>query len=58
MSETAVPEKGGREPILNPVDRISEMLFGLFMALLALLNSPAHERYHRRLETGPFCPLD
>ncbi len=33
MSETAVPEEGGREPILDPVDRISEMLFGLFMAL-------------------------
>jgi hypothetical protein len=33
MSETTVPGKGEREPILNPVDRISEMLFGLFMAL-------------------------
>jgi hypothetical protein len=33
MSETTVPAKGEREPILNPVDRISEMLFGLFMAL-------------------------
>ena len=33
MSEPAVTGKGGREPILNPVDRISEMLFGLFMAL-------------------------
>ena len=27
------PEEETREPILNPVDRVSEMLFGLFMAL-------------------------
>ena len=27
------PEAEAREPILNPVDRVSEMLFGLFMAL-------------------------
>jgi VIT1/CCC1 family predicted Fe2+/Mn2+ transporter len=27
------PEQPGREPVLNPVDRVSEMLFGLFMAL-------------------------
>jgi hypothetical protein len=33
MSETTVAGDGKREPILNPVDRISEMLFGLFMAL-------------------------
>ena len=33
MSETTVSAKSEREPILNPVDRISEMLFGLFMAL-------------------------
>jgi hypothetical protein len=27
------PEETTREPVLNPVDRVSEMLFGLFMAL-------------------------
>lgn len=27
------PEETPREPVLNPVDRVSEMLFGLFMAL-------------------------
>jgi len=27
------PEKATREPVLSPVDRVSEMLFGLFMAL-------------------------
>jgi hypothetical protein len=26
-------ERQAREPVLNPVDRVSEMLFGLFMAL-------------------------
>ena len=33
MSGTEMTDKVRREPILNPVDRISEMLFGLFMAL-------------------------
>jgi len=33
MSGTNVVEKQVREPVLNPVDRISELLFGLFMAL-------------------------
>lgn len=33
MSGTDIADKAPREPILNPVDRISEMLFGLFMAL-------------------------
>ncbi len=33
MSETSLPADDAREPVLNPVDRISEMLFGLFMAL-------------------------
>lgn len=28
-----LPGEAPREPILNPVDRIAEMLFGLFMAL-------------------------
>ena len=27
------PEEATREPVLSPVDRVSEMLFGLFMAL-------------------------
>ena len=27
------PEETTREPVLSPVDRVSEMLFGLFMAL-------------------------
>ena len=31
MSETAT--QSAREPILSPVDRVSEMLFGLYMAL-------------------------
>jgi hypothetical protein len=33
MSNNNVNGKATREPILNPIDRISEMLFGLFMAL-------------------------
>lgn len=33
MEEDALLAEPGREPILNPVDRVSEMLFGLFMAL-------------------------
>lgn len=33
MSAAAVVEKAVREPVLSPVDRVSELLFGLFMAL-------------------------
>jgi hypothetical protein len=33
MSAESSNDKKGREPVLNPVDRVSEMLFGLFMAL-------------------------
>jgi hypothetical protein len=33
MSEGKITEKEEREPILSLVDRVSEMLFGLFMAL-------------------------
>jgi VIT1/CCC1 family predicted Fe2+/Mn2+ transporter len=33
MSELQQIALKGREPLLNPVDRVSELLFGLFMAL-------------------------
>jgi VIT1/CCC1 family predicted Fe2+/Mn2+ transporter len=33
MSERVVKAATAREPVLNPVDRVSELLFGLFMAL-------------------------
>ena len=33
MNGTSHPEDAAREPVLSPVDRVSEMLFGLFMAL-------------------------
>ncbi len=33
MSEELRAEVTAREPVLSPVDRVSEMLFGLFMAL-------------------------
>jgi hypothetical protein len=33
MSSKNIVEKAVREPILSPVDRVSELLFGLFMAL-------------------------
>lgn len=33
MSNKNVSEEEAREPVLEPVDRVSEMLFGLFMAL-------------------------
>ena len=33
MREPTSAEAEQREPVLNPVDRVSEMLFGLFMAL-------------------------
>jgi len=31
MSERIHSPEPAREPVLNPVDRVSEMLFGLFM---------------------------
>jgi hypothetical protein len=33
VSAEISPEKPKREPVLSPVDRVSEVLFGLFMAL-------------------------
>jgi VIT1/CCC1 family predicted Fe2+/Mn2+ transporter len=33
MSQLQQIEQAAREPLLNPVDRVSEMIFGLFMAL-------------------------
>jgi hypothetical protein len=33
MSETERDPATGREPVLSPIDRVSELLFGLFMAL-------------------------
>ncbi len=33
MNENNVAAESAREPVLNPVDRVSEMLFGLYMAL-------------------------
>src|SRR6187402_541848 len=33
MSEQATSDEAVREPLLNPVDRITEFLFGLLMAL-------------------------
>jgi hypothetical protein len=33
MGEIDIPAEPAREPVLSPVDRVSEMLFGLFMAL-------------------------
>jgi len=33
MNERIHSPEAAREPVLNPVDRVSEMLFGLFMAL-------------------------
>jgi VIT1/CCC1 family predicted Fe2+/Mn2+ transporter len=33
MSAESLTSKPAREPVLSPVDRISELLFGLFMAL-------------------------
>ena len=33
MNENNIATESAREPVLNPVDRVSEMLFGLFMAL-------------------------
>jgi len=33
MSDSKLIEESGRERLLDPVDRVSEMLFGLFMAL-------------------------
>ncbi len=33
MTHGSIPPEESREPVLNPVDRVSEMLFGLFMAL-------------------------
>lgn len=33
MTELQKLEQAAREPLLNPVDRVSELIFGLFMAL-------------------------
>ena len=33
MTDGEIIDSSAREPVLNPVDRVSEMLFGLFMAL-------------------------
>ena len=33
MTELNVEVRAAREPVLNPVDRVSELIFGLFMAL-------------------------
>ena len=33
MNENNLAAESARDPVLNPVDRVSEMLFGLFMAL-------------------------
>ena len=33
MNAEIQPEEATREPVLSPVDRVSEMLFGLYMAL-------------------------
>lgn len=33
MNMSSQPDEATREPVLSPVDRVSEMLFGLFMAL-------------------------
>lgn len=33
MTDVKDPARSVREPVLSPVDRVSEMLFGLFMAL-------------------------
>ena len=33
MGDNLAIEKAIREPLLSPIDRVSEMLFGLFMAL-------------------------
>ena len=33
MSERDLEARAAREPVLSPVDRVSELLFGLFMAL-------------------------
>ena len=32
-NEGSAADKAVRDPVLNPVDRVSELLFGLFMAL-------------------------
>ena len=36
MSDLQQIEQSVREPLLHPVDRVSEMIFGLFMALTFL----------------------
>jgi hypothetical protein len=33
MSESNLGAEAAREPVLSPVDRVSELLFGVFMAL-------------------------
>ncbi|HKO67690.1 MAG TPA: hypothetical protein VJU53_07785 [Burkholderiaceae bacterium] len=61
MSENNGAAESVREPLLNPVDRVSEMLFGLFMALtftgaVSIANS-GHAEIQEMLAAAIGCNL-
>ena len=55
------PENATREPVLSPVDRVSEMLFGLFMALTFVgavsVAEAGHEQIRDMLVAALGCNL-
>jgi VIT1/CCC1 family predicted Fe2+/Mn2+ transporter len=61
MSQLQQIEQAVREPLLNPVDRVSEMIFGLFMALtfvgVVSMASAGREEIRTMLITALGCNL-
>jgi hypothetical protein len=61
MTDNKIIEKDAREPVLDAVDRISEMLFGLFMALTFVgavsVASAGREEIRTMLTTAIGCNL-
>jgi VIT1/CCC1 family predicted Fe2+/Mn2+ transporter len=61
MSELQQIEQAVREPLLNPVDRVSEMIFGLFMALtfvgVVSMATADHEQIRTMLAAALGCNL-
>ena len=61
LIENAVPEAASRERVLSPVDRVSEMLFGLFMALTFVgavsVADPGDEQIHTMFIAALGCNI-
>ena len=59
MSELQQIEQAVREPLLHPVDRVSELIFGLFMALtfvgVVSMATAGREEIHTMLVAALGC---